>query len=77
MSHLYKFSDDKWEFRTVEKREFQNVVDKRQRREHDTEIDDAEIPSPLNTLSGWVMETEAQKRNVAAYTALMEEGDLN
>ncbi|MDF1510981.1 hypothetical protein PZE06_22880 [Robertmurraya sp. DFI.2.37] len=27
MSHLYKFSDDKWEFRTVEKREFQNVVD--------------------------------------------------
>jgi transposase len=49
---------------------------KRQRREHDTVIDNAETVSPLNSLSGWVMETEAQKRNIAAYTALLEEGDL-
>lgn len=49
---------------------------KRQRREHDTGIDTAETVSPLNSLSGWVMETEAQKRNIAAYTALLEEGDL-
>lgn len=49
---------------------------KRQRREHDTVIDTAETVSPLNSLSGWVMETEAQKRNITAYTALLEEGDL-
>ncbi|MGD6803497.1 hypothetical protein [Rossellomorea aquimaris] len=48
---------------------------KRQRQVHDTTNDKAETVSPLNSISGWVIETEAQKRNVDAYTVLLEEGD--
>ncbi|WP_456273189.1 IS21 family transposase [Bacillus sp. AK031] len=48
---------------------------KRQRQVHDTTNDKAETVSPLNSISGWIIETEAQKRNVDTYTALLEEGD--
>lgn len=48
---------------------------KRQRQVHDTTNDKAETVSPLNSISGWIIETEAQKRNVDAYTVLLEEGD--
>lgn len=50
---------------------------KRQRRSSETMNDNAEAVSPLNVLSGWIVETEAQKRKVDTYTALLEEGDLN
>jgi hypothetical protein len=45
---------------------------KRQRQVHDTTTDSAETVSPLNSISGWIMETEAQKRNVDAYTNILE-----
>lgn len=44
---------------------------KRQRRAHDTEPNNEEI-KPLNTLSGWVLETETHKRNIASYTVILE-----
>nr|WP_227936010.1 IS21 family transposase [Alkalihalobacillus deserti] len=50
---------------------------KRQRRVNETVNDNAEIVSPLNSISGWIVETEAQKRKVDTYTVLLEEGDLN
>ncbi|MEW4284597.1 Mu transposase domain-containing protein [Priestia koreensis] len=50
---------------------------KRQRQAHDTAIDRAEIVSPLNSTSGWAMETEAPKRNIDAYTVFLEDGDLS
>ena len=49
----------------------------RQRQDHETTNDNAEIVSPLNSVSGWMMETEAQKRNVDTYTVLLEEGEAN
>lgn len=48
---------------------------KRQRQVDDTRNDSAETSSPLNNISGWVMETEAQKRSINSYTVLLEEGD--
>ncbi|MED3648869.1 IS21 family transposase [Halalkalibacterium halodurans] len=49
---------------------------KRQRRSYETVNDSAETVSPLNSISGWIVETEAQKRKVDTYTALLEEGDF-
>ncbi|MCM3115078.1 hypothetical protein M3610_07230 [Neobacillus sp. MER 74] len=45
---------------------------KRQRQAHDTVTNNAENVSPINSLSSWIMETEAPKREVDAYTVLME-----
>ncbi|MCA0172975.1 IS21 family transposase [Bacillus sp. RAR_GA_16] len=49
----------------------------RQRQDHETPNDNAEIVSPLKSVSGWMMDTEAQKRNVDTYTVLLEEGEAN
>ncbi|WP_242057294.1 Mu transposase domain-containing protein [Guptibacillus hwajinpoensis] len=49
----------------------------RQRQDHETPNDNAKIVSPLKSVSGWAMETEAQKRNVDTYTVLLEEGEAN
>ncbi|MGG0511387.1 IS21 family transposase [Priestia megaterium] len=59
--------------------DFSDIVQylKRQRRVHETTNDSAESVAPLNSISGWIMETEAQKRNVDAYTVLLKEGDQN
>jgi hypothetical protein len=38
--------------------------------------DNAENVTPLNRLTGWIMETEAPKREVDTYTVLLE-GDSN
>ncbi|MBB6454553.1 transposase [Salirhabdus euzebyi] len=45
---------------------------KRQRQIDDTVTDTAEIVTPLNQVSGWIMETEAPKRKVDAYTVILE-----
>lgn len=52
---------------------------KRQRQDYETAKGSAETVSvsPLNSISGWIMETEAQKRNVDAYTVFLEDGDQN
>lgn len=59
--------------------DFSDVVSylQRQRQKGDTVADTSGTESQLNSVSGWVMETEAQKRNIAAYTALLEAGDLS
>jgi hypothetical protein len=58
--------------------DFSDIVQylKRQRQVHDTVNDNAENVSPLNSLTGWIMETEASKRKVDTYTVLLE-GDSN
>lgn len=45
---------------------------KRQRQLDETVNDTAEVVTPLNQLSGWIMETEAPKRKVDTYTVLLE-----
>jgi transposase len=47
---------------------------KRQRQVDDTEADNAKTVTPSNKISDWIMETEAQKREVDAYTVLLEGG---
>ena len=58
--------------------DFSDIVQylKRQRQVHDTVNDNAENVTPLNRLTGWIMETEAPKREVDTYTVLLE-GDSN
>jgi transposase len=58
--------------------DFSDIVQylKRQRQVHDTVNDNAENVTPLNSLTGWIMETEAPKREVDTYTVLLE-GDSN
>ncbi|WP_339217612.1 hypothetical protein [Ornithinibacillus sp. FSL M8-0202] len=57
--------------------DFSDVVAylKRQRQVEDTVIDTAKNVTHVKRVSGWVMETEAQKREVGAYTAILE-GEL-
>ncbi len=54
--------------------DFSDVVSylKRQRRVDDTVTDNDETVTPLNKISGWIMETEAQKRKVDTYTNILE-----
>ncbi|MGF6950210.1 hypothetical protein QF028_002715 [Neobacillus sp. B4I6] len=58
--------------------DFSDIVQylKRQRQVHDTVNDNTENVTPLNSLTGWIMETEAPKREVDTYTVLLE-GDSN
>jgi len=58
--------------------DFSDIVQylKRQRQVHDTGNDNAENVAPLNSLTGWIMETEAPKREVDTYTVLLE-GEAN
>ncbi|MEQ6376783.1 IS21 family transposase [Bacillaceae bacterium S4-13-56] len=58
--------------------EFSDIVSyvKRQRRVHGTVTDNDETGTPLHKVSGWVMETEAQKRKVDTYTEILA-GDSN
>lgn len=48
---------------------------KRQRQVDDTVTDNDKTITLLNNISGWVMDTEAQKRKIDTYTEIME-GDL-
>ncbi|WP_067726509.1 IS21 family transposase [Oceanobacillus damuensis] len=54
--------------------DFSDVVSylKRHRQVEDTVNDTAENVTQIKGVSGWVMETEAQKREVDAYTAILE-----
>ncbi len=54
--------------------DFSDIVSyvKRQRQVHDTVTDNAKSVEQLNKISGWIMETEAQKREVDAYTVILE-----
>lgn len=54
--------------------DFSDIVSylKRHRSVDDTANDTAEVVTPLNKISGWIMETEAQKRKVDAYTEILE-----
>ncbi|UOQ85764.1 IS21 family transposase [Gracilibacillus salinarum] len=54
--------------------DFSDIVSylKRQRRVDDTTTDNDQMVAPLNKTSGWVMETEAQKRKVDTYTDILE-----
>lgn len=58
--------------------DFSDIVQyiKRQRQVHDTVNDNAENVTLLNNFTGWILETEAQKREVDTYTVLLE-GDSN
>ncbi len=54
--------------------DFSNVVAylKRHRQMEDTTNDTAKNVTQVKGVSAWVMETEAQKREVDAYTAILE-----
>lgn len=54
--------------------DFSDVVAylKRHRQVGDTVHDTAENVTHIKGVSGWIMETEAQKREVDAYTAILE-----
>ncbi|WP_308211990.1 hypothetical protein [Neobacillus cucumis] len=58
--------------------DFSDIVQyiKRQRQVRETVNDNAENVTPLNNFTGWILETEAPKREVDAYPVLLE-GDSN
>ncbi|WBX79947.1 hypothetical protein PD280_20380 [Virgibacillus salarius] len=58
--------------------DFSDIVSyiKRQRQADDTITDNARAVSSINKISGWLMDTEAQKRTVNAYTEILE-GESN
>ena len=58
--------------------DFSDIISylKRQRSAHETANDNDETVTPLNKISGWIMETEAQKRALNTYTDILE-GESN